>query len=637
MAGKYQLRYSDTSKLPIDVPDGGINATTPLTFVGRNYPGYGSYIEEGMLHLLENFASSSSPSGAVEGQLWFDKSSPNNKRLYVNNGDGGSNPQSWYPVNGVFQRADTPGNPQLGDIWVDTQNTQLKIFNGSDFTLIGPDYAGGLKSGTYATSSVDIYGDTHRIVINYVDDNAISIVSTDAFTPNQVIDGFKSIKAGVNLTSKNLGTTQSPSYATFNGIAYQASNVQITTPQTRTISANNLLRNNEDQTLSGVLTVSGGGYVRIGNPANFLLQGNATPDGGATFLNREAQGRFSFQILRTNGLTDNVFVMNGRGNQPADTPVATMNAKFTVSENFTVHNVNTSTVATFDYIKVVSTASNIDTEAGNAVQVDGGVGIAGTLNVTGEHILVGPLKVGRNTGPEGLESTTAIIPGITQIYDIGSSVLKWNNVYASNFTGALTGNASTAARLSTPITLTLSGHIAQTNASTNQFYGNEGTRNLETVLQGQAIYGQKSTSTTFVTDSVVIYRPTNVATDNLLQGNGTLLKQSKADFLQDLNAVKLFTGAITMYSLNYDVTELLNNGNYIPAQGYTLPDGWAVCDGSTYGIADPEWSPLYSIIGDAYNTTAGGTTFQLPDLTDSFPVSTHNNVTAKKLVYLIKK
>ena len=37
--------------------DGSINQTTDLVFVGRNYAGYGEFVNEDLLRLLENFAN----------------------------------------------------------------------------------------------------------------------------------------------------------------------------------------------------------------------------------------------------------------------------------------------------------------------------------------------------------------------------------------------------------------------------------------------------------------------------------------------------------------------------------------------------------------------------------------------------
>ena len=67
----YTVNYSDDNKTPITVNDGTINTETSLTLVGKNFYGYGEYVAENQLHLLENFAGPTPPSGPVEGQQWY--------------------------------------------------------------------------------------------------------------------------------------------------------------------------------------------------------------------------------------------------------------------------------------------------------------------------------------------------------------------------------------------------------------------------------------------------------------------------------------------------------------------------------------------------------------------------------------
>ena len=69
----YNVYYSDPGKTtPIVVVDGTLNTSdTSIKLVGQNYPGYGPALSEDLVHILENFASSSPPNNPIEGQLWF--------------------------------------------------------------------------------------------------------------------------------------------------------------------------------------------------------------------------------------------------------------------------------------------------------------------------------------------------------------------------------------------------------------------------------------------------------------------------------------------------------------------------------------------------------------------------------------
>lgn len=595
----YTINFTDLSKAArnifITVADNTVNTSdTPLTLVGRNYPGYGQYIESDLVHLLENFANSSRPSKNIEGQVWFDTSDPNSKKLKVFDGS------DYAPVAGVHRTPTTPlGNTPVytGDIWVDTSNNQLSIFNGSSFTLIGPNYSSSLKTGSYATTSTAIDGSIHNIVINYVNDNAVEIISQENFTPVQVIDGFSNIKAGVNITGKNLGTTQSPSYATFNGVAYQASHLQQTIPALHTVSANNFVRNDIDQKTAGQITIGTDAGLKIGLDPTFILQRNNQYN--ATFLNAYDKGRFTFQVV-SNNIANTLLTLDGNtgsnGTDPARLTVHTPTLPGTAKVYGTFEVTSGTTMKS---LVVTSTASNIDIPSQNALYVRGGLGVDKTLVVTGEHILVGPLAVGRTEGPLAGESIASIIPGKTTQYDIGSQTLRWNNVYASTFIGYLSGNATTASKLIGTSTFTLSGDMAQIpQTSTNKFDGTPGTYNLVTTLTAQAIYSKPyvtSTGATFANDDyITLYRP-NAQPDVGIIGNGTLYKQSRYDFLKDIYEFKLTTGAI------------------VPFAQDTAPPGWLVCDGTTYdGSVGTPYNRLFTII----NTKFGGTgqQFKVPNL-----------------------
>ena len=55
------------------INDGFVDNTTNLTLPGPNYVGYGRYLNENLVYLLENFAGNSAPTGQnLLGQLWFD-------------------------------------------------------------------------------------------------------------------------------------------------------------------------------------------------------------------------------------------------------------------------------------------------------------------------------------------------------------------------------------------------------------------------------------------------------------------------------------------------------------------------------------------------------------------------------------
>ena len=79
----YSINKSNGDLL-VTVEDGtaDLNATS-LALVGRNYAGYGEYLNENFVKLLENFSRSTQPSSPITGQLWYDSA---NRILKVYNG-----------------------------------------------------------------------------------------------------------------------------------------------------------------------------------------------------------------------------------------------------------------------------------------------------------------------------------------------------------------------------------------------------------------------------------------------------------------------------------------------------------------------------------------------------------------------
>lgn len=75
------------------IADGTINTTsTSLALPGRNYAGYGQYLDTNFVHQLENYANSAPPPNPLAGQLWYDT---NSNTMYVCPVDGTANTNAW--------------------------------------------------------------------------------------------------------------------------------------------------------------------------------------------------------------------------------------------------------------------------------------------------------------------------------------------------------------------------------------------------------------------------------------------------------------------------------------------------------------------------------------------------------------
>lgn len=189
----YQLNKTDGSLLT-EIIDGKIDEnSTNLIFIGRNYKGFGEYLNENFIKLLETFANTAPPSKPVKGQLWFDTGE---NRLKVYNGT-------------TFRSTDnstyTPTQPAglvEGDIWIDSANKQMYFATDSGIQLVGPTYnTSQLKSGQFIETIRDTTGSNQTITEEFINGSLVLIHSKTAFTPAIPKTGFTDIKIGTNISS----------------------------------------------------------------------------------------------------------------------------------------------------------------------------------------------------------------------------------------------------------------------------------------------------------------------------------------------------------------------------------------------------------------------------------------------------
>lgn len=71
----YTVNLSNGNTLTI-VEDGQVDLTsTSVALVGKNFSGYGEYVNENFVRIIEHFANDSGPSSPLTGQLWYDTNS----------------------------------------------------------------------------------------------------------------------------------------------------------------------------------------------------------------------------------------------------------------------------------------------------------------------------------------------------------------------------------------------------------------------------------------------------------------------------------------------------------------------------------------------------------------------------------
>ena len=326
------------------IADGTVNSTnTSLTLIGKNYAGYGIFLNENYIKLLENFYNSSAPTAPLAGQLWYDST---NALLKVYNGS------IWKPISSSASGTSQPASPVIGDLWYDSANAQLKVWSGSAFITVGPSYTTTSgTSGAVVETILDSGSASHVVVKFYIRNTVVAILSKDStFTPGTSISGFTTIVPGFNLSSAISG-------AFFTGTVSTAATLS-------GITASQFLRS--DQAASSAYAVTVGS----------LLVGS------------------DLAVTTSSG---DVSLRNGTSNKNLDL-----------------------------YIN----KGGVDTKAIGITGTTGAVAIPGAFSVTGAATASSTLAV---TGITTVSNK--ILPNVTGTIDIGATGTKFGNVHANYLVG----------------------------------------------------------------------------------------------------------------------------------------------------------------------------------------------------------
>lgn len=131
------------------VAEGAKNDTYSVSFIGKNFPAYGSYINNNFARLLENSAKNTAPAAPIKGQLWYDAT---NNLVKAYNGS------AWLTV----------GPSPLGTNIVITSptNGQVLKYNGTNW-VNGTDNAGSGSAALDDLTDVTITTPTNGQVLKY--------------------------------------------------------------------------------------------------------------------------------------------------------------------------------------------------------------------------------------------------------------------------------------------------------------------------------------------------------------------------------------------------------------------------------------------------------------------------------------
>ena len=296
------------------VADGTVDTTsTSLTLIGKNYAGYGIFLNENYVQLLENFSNTTPPTAPLTGQLWYDNV---NDILKIYNSDT----NIWKPISSSITSATAPSAAVsvTGDIWWDTTNAQLKVWSGSAWITIGPSYTSTAgTSGPVTQTILDSLGASHVVTQFFISNSVIMILSKDStFTPQTAIPGFATIIPGLNLISASTLTG-----AQFTGATTGASTLG-------GFTASQFLRSDISQTTNFAFGAAGG--LTVGSDLVFDASSGTVAVVSETTLNKNI--RFD---VNQNGVTAQALLLTASTNSATFGNNVTVSGRLSVTGNIT--------------------------------------------------------------------------------------------------------------------------------------------------------------------------------------------------------------------------------------------------------------------------------------------------------------
>jgi hypothetical protein len=241
------------------IPDGTINTSSSMVLVGKNYAGYGEFLDENFVHLLENSSNSTAPTAPLTGQLWWDST---NKLLKIYNAT------TWKVISGATSSTTAPTSVVAGDLWYDSTNSLLKVYTGTSWLTVGPSSVNG--TGAAPATVVDTLSGSHNVIQLSVGNTIVGIVSSDAaFTPSPSISGFATVRPGFQLSTTGgayffQGTaTESQTLAGLTSSQFMRSDTSTSTSGSIAVTGNVSIG-------AGLINAAGNGISNIGGTGAYF-------------------------------------------------------------------------------------------------------------------------------------------------------------------------------------------------------------------------------------------------------------------------------------------------------------------------------------------------------------------------------
>ena len=282
------------------IADGTISNATSMTLVGKNYAGYGQFLDTNFVRLLENASNTTPPGAPITGQLWWDSG---NGVLKVYNGTTFKN------VAAATASATAPSGTisVVGDLWYDSANAQLNVYTGSAWLLVGPQSTSGQgTSGAIVATITDNSSVNHVVVELWVNNTIVGIISKDAFfTPGTAVSG----SWGIQTIYPGITLNPSVSNSAFTGTATNAQTLA-------GFTANAFMQTANNTSTTGTLAVLNNTGLSVGTNSDFRATVSGTT---VSLINQTSNGNLNIganiggtptSVIQVNGATGVVTIPN---------------------------------------------------------------------------------------------------------------------------------------------------------------------------------------------------------------------------------------------------------------------------------------------------------------------------------------
>lgn len=451
----YKLNKTDGTILT-DLVDGTVDSTSSdLTLIGKNYSGFGEFLNENFIKLLENFSSADEPANPIRGQLWYD-TSENKLKIY--------NGSQFTSSGGTTLSAQTP-NAVAGDLWIDTTRQQLYFFDGTGNPILaGPVYTKEQgKSGFECISVLDTQNQTRTVIMFYVQGEVAGAYSNVVFTP--AVSDREQLTAFV--TSANPSATLQKGFNavddTFKyvGTATKAESLII---NNQTVNASSFIRDDVDEIMQGSLTVQNNSGVTVGasGDGSFRVESNVL-----TIRNNLTNGDIKFKTDKQGVVQTALHVDAGQSYVGLwkDNPTASLDVAgdVRISGNLTVEGSNTAIEV--DELRVKDRTIGLSVDENNApVTDDAGINGGGIeLLTTSTNHKTLTYSYNASAATERWESNINMGVATGKAFKVGADDVLSGDTLGTNVINSSLTNLGTLTSLAVD-TLTIDNQIISTSA-----------------------------------------------------------------------------------------------------------------------------------------------------------------------------